>query len=288
MKNKRKTKPDVAAIARQYSRTTRTVLTWLAEAPPGTFDSEAKLDQWLSGRRHQVFKVSAAKSAAPKLPATTPTVVEIGGAAANLRRLERAEVQCFNDLQTALAAGDPLAIRGARKAWLETGSELRRSDLAVELLRRDTGELLPVKELQRAFEMFVYSVRLQLRKYGVQVQADALISGCLPLLANERDAWLAGVLKDGNSWIDISQWPAHLAMSLALYIECAAACRTGTIEHDEDAPSINRIIGRFLDRVKREGIEAPLPHEEYLRRWEQESLARYRREYPEEFGDATN
>lgn len=76
------------------------------------------------------------------------------GAGAALRRLETSELAAWNDLQTAIADGNPLRIRLCRDTWLKTSESLRRYDLQLEQSRRDAGELLPRAELERLSRNF--------------------------------------------------------------------------------------------------------------------------------------
>jgi hypothetical protein len=65
------------------------------------------------------------------------------GAAAALRRLETSEETAYRRLQVALEQGDPFAIQAAQDFWLKCSETLRRLDLAVELARRDSEEMIP-------------------------------------------------------------------------------------------------------------------------------------------------
>jgi hypothetical protein len=65
------------------------------------------------------------------------------GAQFALRRLELEEAQAYARLQEALIVGNPLAIDAAQSFWLRCSEVLRRLDLAVELARRDSEEMVP-------------------------------------------------------------------------------------------------------------------------------------------------
>lgn len=82
-----------------------------------------------------------------KRPLKEPALIE--GAAQSLKRLEQAEAEAFRDLRAAQASGDLSAIEEARRWWLRCSEQLRKHDLAIELDRRASGELVPRSEVER-------------------------------------------------------------------------------------------------------------------------------------------
>jgi hypothetical protein len=103
----------------------------------------AELDSWRAKQKRQQAKPMPAAVAAPTPDATT-------GTPAALRRLEQAERDAYAGMQNALAAGDTSEGERRRKAWLETSEALRRADLSLEAARRDSGELVVRKDVEKA------------------------------------------------------------------------------------------------------------------------------------------
>jgi hypothetical protein len=71
------------------------------------------------------------------------------GAVHALKRLETEESRQYTRLKKAEASGrDPFEIKVARDAWLKTSEGLRRFDILIEAARRETGELIPRRDVE--------------------------------------------------------------------------------------------------------------------------------------------
>jgi hypothetical protein len=71
--------------------------------------------------------------------------------------LESSEIDAYQEMTALLADQDATVeqVAAARKAWLQISEALRRSDLAVEQARRDSGDLVPRDELEIYAQGFV-------------------------------------------------------------------------------------------------------------------------------------
>jgi len=286
MKQKhRKNAPGwVAKVAAEYGVDDRTARRWKRAGCPADMD---KLRQWLASRRQLPV-------AAVKLPKVTPapTAAAIGdkeqpGAAPALTRMARQELSNWRTLQAAIEGGDPIAVKTAHGQWLATADTLRRLDLAVEVARRDSGELHPVAELKRGLGLVLYGTLVSLHAHDEHISADALIAGVLPVLCGVEDGWLHDVIERGD-WHDIAQFDVHLLRAVALYVECLAAARVGATADTDEGRALAGIINRALARIGAEKIPAPLPREQYEEQAFQNILARYRAEHPEEYAPQTD
>jgi hypothetical protein len=72
------------------------------------------------------------------------------GAAAALERLEMQEERAHARLEAALARGDSTAIDMAQRFWLQCSETLRRLDLCVETVRRESEAQVSVREARNA------------------------------------------------------------------------------------------------------------------------------------------
>lgn len=266
----------VAAVAAQFHVDDRTARRWRRQGCP---EDMTKLRAWLASRRQLPVAAIAMKPVTGSQVAA-PTDAEQEGAAPALTRMARQELTCWRTLQAAIETGDPIAVKTAHQQWLQTADTLRRLDIAVEVARRDSGQLIPLTELRRVFSLLLLGVRLQLSKHGEHIANDALIAGILPLLANEQDRWLHDQINaDVRGWV--AQSEAHISRALVLYCEALAALRAGATTDDDEGRALAGLINRALAKMK--DLPPVLPREEYERKAYEEILARYRRDHPEEY-----
>jgi hypothetical protein len=152
----------------------RTLKRWKAAGAP--LEDDARLRTWLAGRKNLPQSIRDQLGAIVSTDGDSVPVVSNGadgGAAAALRRLEREEVAAYGRLQNAIAAGDTLAAKSERDAWLKVSESLRKYDLAIEQARREAGELMPRAEVENLISFFV---------------------GVAPLICHEEGEMLAGQL----------------------------------------------------------------------------------------------
>lgn len=144
-----------ARYAKQYRCDVRTIRRWKADRAP--LGSVPKMRVWLSTRQHipagtrdwlEGEHRALLQSELAKLDPNLPK-----GAAAALKRLESTEATLYGQLEAAIKSGDPVQIKFARESWLKVGDSLRRYDIAVEAVRRETGSLVPRDEVSKAITM---------------------------------------------------------------------------------------------------------------------------------------
>ena len=135
-------------LAKKHGVTPRTVRNWRLKGAP--VDDPKKLRVWLASRRSVPPKDALPRQRKTVLPPPGPVPDDVKiGATAALHRLELAEAAAFSALQSALASGDPGAVRFCRDGWLRTSEGLRKQDLAIAADRRDSGELITRTEALR-------------------------------------------------------------------------------------------------------------------------------------------
>lgn len=152
-------KPTTKLLAETYSTTTRTVRNWKQAGAP--LHDPAAMRTWLAARRRSAPPAGPTKAPPPKPPAPPPAppplkpkaeVVGKLGAPEALRRLEKAEVAAFANLEAALATGNALQVQAARRGYLETTEQLRKADLAIAESRRTSGETLSRADVEHFAE----------------------------------------------------------------------------------------------------------------------------------------
>lgn len=137
-------------LALRWKANVRTVARWSQQGAP--LQDEARMRVWLSSRKH--LPPGTRELIAVETPARRTAVAQDAGelktgAAAALTRLESSEATAFRQLEDALKTGDPAEIKFFRDSWLRIGDSLRKYDIAVAELRRDSGDLIPRIELER-------------------------------------------------------------------------------------------------------------------------------------------
>jgi hypothetical protein len=135
--------------ARREGVSVRSIRRWQAESAP--LDSPKRMLTWLAARKH----LPKGRALRPSRPAPPPEPHGlVTGASAALSRLERAEADAFQAMQTALRGDDPSALKLARESWLKIGDSLRRYELAIEESRRESGQLVPRAEVEQLLGQF--------------------------------------------------------------------------------------------------------------------------------------
>jgi len=157
-------KPTTKLLAEKYNTTARTVRNWKRAGAP--LHDPAAMRQWLAGRRSAPRagptkappkppappqKSTKAPPAPPPLKPKAEVVGKLGAPEA-LRRLEKAEVAAFANLEAALATGNALQVQAARRGYLETTEQLRKADLAITESRRTSGETLSRADVEHFAE----------------------------------------------------------------------------------------------------------------------------------------
>ncbi len=173
---KKRTQTELAAI---WRTTTRTIRAWQRLGAP--LNDAPKMRAWLAARKSippgtrsllnqqaQELRVQDASA----IPAGAPLPL---GAAHALKRLEQAEADAFRALQQAQLTGDPYEVKTTREQWLRTSEALRRADLALEQDRRESGELLPRKNVEAALVYVAMFLRYSIRQTALQV-ADKVLA----------------------------------------------------------------------------------------------------------------
>lgn len=148
-------------LARLYTVTTRTIRRWRNAGAP--FGDPKAMTKWLASNKNLPPNLTADSTdtkpdtALPSVSASAePTTPPARGATAALGRLEQAEAAAFTALERAIETSDLLAIRPARKAWLDTALCLARFDRQVELFRRDTGAVVEKAEVEKCLKMLAH------------------------------------------------------------------------------------------------------------------------------------
>lgn len=166
-----KAKPENHRLAEKHKVDVRTIRRWRAEGAP--LGDPAKMKTWLAGRRTAPTPAEnvchGIQTERQARPPGNP------GAPAALRRLEQAELDGYERLQTALAAGNALEIRDARRGYLELVEALRRCDVSVSEQRRDSEEAVPRAKVQSMLSGLGWSLRI-----GHDQVADALAARLCP------------------------------------------------------------------------------------------------------------
>jgi hypothetical protein len=158
-------KPTTKLLAEKNNTTARTIRNWRRQGAPL---SDAKAMQtWLAGRRSAPPAIGPTKAppkppappqkstkAPPAPPPLKPKAEVVGklGAPEALRRLEKAEVAAFANLEAALATGNALQVQAARRGYLETTEQLRKADLAITESRRTSSETLSRADVEHFAE----------------------------------------------------------------------------------------------------------------------------------------
>jgi hypothetical protein len=151
MKSYPKTDKEIASF---WGVAIRTLFRWKGDGAP-IHDHDEML-RWLSTRKNLPRAVLAKINLPDEQNVSSNGNAPGGsGAAAALKRLEKAELQAFERLQEAIARGNPLEVRERRETWLRISESLRKYDLQVEAHRRDAGELVPVSEVQKFIASFI-------------------------------------------------------------------------------------------------------------------------------------
>lgn len=157
-------------LAAKYACDTRTIRRWRRDRAP--LQNDQQMRAWLAGRKNLpagtrvVLDEARTRENADQSKATPSKSV---GAAAALRRLERAEERAYAAFQVATESGDAVAIRNARETWLRVSESLRKYDVAIEESRRDAGELVPRSEIEKILSWLGSQLRLTIRQLSNQL-----------------------------------------------------------------------------------------------------------------------
>lgn len=148
---KRETNQTLAA---RYKVSDRTIKRWRKENAP--LNDPAGMRAWIAGRKNippRIERTSAAQVPRRSMPKTD----EREGVLAAQRRLERSEVEAFRAMEAAIQAGDAVAIRAARRGWIEINRELIR---AVEITGQHVSDgMIPIARAVAAFSQAIETVR---------------------------------------------------------------------------------------------------------------------------------
>lgn len=186
---------DDRELARRWACDARTIRRWRKDRAP--LDDDNRMREWLSGRKNLppgTIRLLGKRTPA-KVNAIEMDAVGDAGAGPALARLESTELKLFDTLQSALAAGDPFAIRTARDSWLRVSAELRRYDLQVERERRVRQEMLPRGDV----EQLLYQCGRLLHFSLTHQPRETLLLA----MANRPATELANVVRD---WLENRAW----------------------------------------------------------------------------------
>jgi len=156
-------------LAEKYQCTSRTIRTWQKlKAPLG---DEEKMLAWLSSRKslppETALWLSARTVERRENMEAAPVAVEKGAAAASAR-LESSELTSFNDLQRAIAGGDPIEIKAKHDRWLRSSDALRKWDLI--LTQTERADSVPRRQVERGLFLFAYMIRIALAEVATAMQ----------------------------------------------------------------------------------------------------------------------